>query len=172
MLLVFKTMTKDEMYRLVQSVYKEASYELAKEKHPDMEDLTEAIREEENYYVEKFLSKFLLKEEHAYCVLEENGEWVSALRLAKCDGYHFMEAMETAPAHRHKGYASKLMTEVLKYLAENHTGILRSNVRKTNVASLATHRKCGFVIEKEVGYNPIWDIYREEFYTMLHRKGE
>ena len=165
MLLAFKDMTKEDMYRMVHSVYSEASYEIAKDKHPDMQDLSEAIREEEQYFVEKFLRKFMSKNENTYYVWDTNGEWVSAFRLTKLEGYYFMEALETTPEHRRKGYASELIKAVIQKLEEDESVVIRSNVRKTNTASLAMHRKCGFVIEGETGAENC-------FYGMLYQKGQ
>lgn len=167
MLLKFEKMSKEDMYRMVHSVYIEASYENAKEKYPESEDLTEAMKQEEIYFVEKFLGKFMSKNKNSYYVLEENGVWVSALRLTKLDGYYFMEALETAPAYRKKGYAEKLISEVIMHLGEG--AVIRSNVRKTNIASLAIHKKCGFVIEQENGINPLLDTKYDDKYGMLMR---
>lgn len=169
MLLEFKKMTNEEMYRLVHDVYFEASFEIAKEKHPNLSDLTEAIREEEHYFVEKFLNKFFSKNENVYYVLEEEDKWVSALRLTKLDGFYYLEALETAPNQRKKGYASKLICEVIKLIEKNEQAVIRSNVNKTNYASLATHKKCGFVIEKENGINYILGTERENVYGMLYK---
>ena len=168
MLLVYHEMLKEEMYRMVHDVYIEASREIAKENHPELTDLTEAIKEEERYFVEKFLGKFLSMNKNTYYVLEEDGAWVSALRLTKLDGFCFMEALETPPEHRKKGYASKLIREVIRHLEENEKVVIRSNVRKTNRASLATHKKCGFVIEEENGTNPITGTQKDCFYGMLY----
>lgn len=165
MLLTFKDMSKEEMYRMVHSVYAEASYEIAKEKHPEMQDLSKAIQEEEHYFVEKFLGKFMSKDENTYYVWEENGEWVSALRLTKLEGFYFMEALETAPEHRRKGCASELIKAVIQKLEEDESVVIRSNVRKTNTASLSTHQKCGFVIEGENGTENC-------FYGMFYQKGK
>ena len=163
MLLTFKDMTKEEMYRMVHSVYPEASYEIAKEKHPEMNDLSKAIQEEESYFVEKFLGKFMSKNKNTYYVWEVDGEWVSALRLTKLDDYYFMEALETAPEHRKRGYASDLINAVIQKLEDKENVVIRSNVRKTNTASLATHQKCGFIIEGESGTDNC-------FYVMLYQK--
>ncbi len=166
MLLIFKEMSKDDMYRMVHSVYIEASYEIAKEKNPELADLSDAIKKEEFYFVEKFLGKFMSKNENTYYVLEENNKWVSALRLTKFEDFYYMEALETAPEYRKKGYACKLIQEVIRYLGEGV--VIRSNVRKTNTASLVTHKKCGFVIEEEDGFNPISGVRSDRLYGMLY----
>jgi len=171
MLRIFKEMTKEQMYRMVHSVYIEASYEIAKEKHPELEDLSEKVKEEEDYFVEKFLAKFMSKDENTYYVWEEAGEWVSALRLTKLDGFYFLEALETAPEYRKKGYAYKLIKSVIQELEAEGNVVIRSNVRKTNIASLATHKKCGFIIEEENGTNHISGVQKDYLYGMLY-KGE
>ena len=170
MLLEFTTMNEKEMYCMVHNVYSSASYEIAKGKHPETQDLAEAIREEEQYFVEKFLGKFMSKNENTYYVWEENGEWVSALRLSKLDGYYFMEALETKTEARGKGYATKLILETIALLRTRGDVILRSNVNKKNVASLSTHMKCGFEIEHENGINYISGTVRENVYGMIYRE--
>lgn len=163
-------MTKEEMYRMVHSVYSEASYEIAKDKYPEIEDLSKAIQEEEQYFVEKFLGKFMSKNVNTYYVWEENSEWVSALRLTKLDGFYFMEALETTPEHRRKGYASELIKVLIQKLEEDESVVIRSNVRKSNLASLSTHQKCGFIIEEENGTNHISGEQKDCFYGMLYKK--
>ena len=152
MLLTFKTMSKEEMYHMIHSVYSEASYDVAKKEH-------KTIREAEQYYVEKFLGRFMSGNETTYYVWEENDEWVSALRLTKLDDHYFLEALETAPEQRRKGYASQLIQTLIQKLEDKHV-IIRSKVRKTNIASLRTHQKCGFVIEET----------EDCFYRMLYQR--
>ena len=170
MLLEFTTMNEKEMYYMVHNVYSEASYEIAKDKHPEMQDLEEAIQEEEQYFVEKFLGKFMSKNENTYYVWEENGVWVSALRLTKLDGFYYMEALETAPEERGKGYATKLISETIDLLRSRGEVIIRSNVGKKNNVSHATHLKCGFEVEHENGINYITGTVRENVYGMIYRE--
>lgn len=167
MLLEFVTMNEEEMYRMVHEIYAEGSFENAKWKHPELEDLSEAIKEEEIYFM-GFLKKFFSKEENRYYVLEEGGAWVSALRLTRLDGFYYMEALETAEQHRRKGYAAKLISEVITLLKSRGTVVIRSNVSKKNEASLATHKKCGFCVEEENGINYITGERRENVFGMLY----
>ena len=118
--------------------------------------------------VEKFLGRFMSKDENTYYVWEVDGEWVSALRLTKLEGFYFLEALETAPKHRKRGYAAQLIQAVIDMLKTDGQVVLRSNVRKTNVASLATHKKCGFVIEEENGINYISGVQKDYLYGMLY----
>ena len=58
MLIQFDSMTAQEMFRMVQEIYSEGNRENAQGRNPDLEDLTEAIREEEGFFVE-FLEEFM-----------------------------------------------------------------------------------------------------------------
>lgn len=173
MLLEFNAMDEKNMYRMVHEIYSEASYEIAKEKHPEVEkieDLEDAIKEEELYFME-FLKKFMSKTNSRYYVLDVDGQWVSALRLTKIEDFYYMEALETAPEYRKKGYASQLIGEVIELLMVHREVAMRSNVNKTNVASLATHKKCGFEIEHETAINYVTGKENEKSYGMVYRAG-
>ena len=82
----------------------------------------------------------------------EDGLWVSALRLLPLGEPNtwLIGALETHPDHRRKGYAARLITDMVQYLEENHGAItLFSGIGKRNTASLQTHLRCGFIREKE-----------------------
>ena len=167
MLIEFSEMKEKEMYRLAHEIYVEASLEIAKEKCPKQENLPEAIREEEDYFV-GFLKRFMENEKNGYYVLEADGKWVSALRLTELDGFYYLEALETAPEHRRNGYAAALIDEVISLLQKRGQVVIRSNVNKSNVASLATHKKCGFRIELENGVNCLTGEERDYVYGMIY----
>ena len=76
-----------------------------------------------------------------YCVWEDAGEYVSALRLEPYRDGWLLEALETAPKRRRQGHGEKLIRAVLK---EPEFGKIYSHVNKRNGASLAIHEKCGF----------------------------
>ena len=74
-------------------------------------------------------------------VWEENGTYVSALRLEPYKDGLLLNALETAPIHRKKGYAVRLIRAV----QENMGNVkIYSHVNKRNVPSLKTHESCGF----------------------------
>jgi GNAT superfamily N-acetyltransferase len=76
-----------------------------------------------------------------YAVWTEESKYVSALRLEPYKDGLLLAALETAPQHRRKGYAKKLIEAVL---AEFEGEKIYSHVSKINEASLAVHEKCGF----------------------------
>ena len=63
-----------------------------------------------------------------------------------------LEALETAPELRRKGYAFSLMKESIRFLEAQGPVKVYSHVSKSNSASLAVHSACGFkrVIEHAV----------------------
>ncbi len=94
-----------------------------------------------------------------YFVLEEDGVWVSALRIYPVEDFFWLEALETHPAYRRRGYGTALLRQTITALAADGPVCIRDGVRKTNTASLRTHEKAGFVIEHEdeVTYLP-WTV--------------
>ena len=55
-----------------------------------------------------------------------------------------IEALETVPDERRKGYASQLITETLSFLRSKNIRKVYSHIDKRNVESLRVHIKCGF----------------------------
>jgi len=81
----------------------------------------------------------------ALCALwEVEGKYVSALRLEPYKDGLLLEALETVPDQRKKGYAAALIQDVQRYLIRQGSVKLYSHVNKRNTASLKTHEKCGF----------------------------
>ena len=72
---------------------------------------------------------------------QESGAYVSALRLEPYKDGWLLEALETAPDHRRRGWAKALMRAVLEMLGET---TVYSHVSRRNEASLRTHYACGF----------------------------
>lgn len=77
-------------------------------------------------------------------VWEENGQYVSALRLEPYKDGLLLEGLETAPLHRKKGYAGSLIHAVQENLGRQGPVKLYSHVSKRNTASFKTHEVCGF----------------------------
>ena len=166
MLHEFITMTEAEMTRLTRDIYAESCRENAQERYPD-ESLTEAIRKEEQGYI-NFFKTFFAQERNRYYILEGEGVWVCALRLTKLEDGYYLEALETPEAYRRKGLAVRLIQEVIALLRERGAVCIRSCVAKTNTASLATHKKCGFIIAQENGVDYLDHSTSPYTYGMLY----
>lgn len=76
-----------------------------------------------------------------YAIWQEQGAYMSALRLEPYKDGLLLAALETAPQHRRKGYACRLIRAVLTEFAGNK---IYSHVSKQNLPSLAVHEICGF----------------------------
>ncbi len=169
MLLEFKKMTEEELHRLTHDVYPEGCLINAKWRYPDKIDLSAAIEEEANYFAAFLREKFFAKENNTYYVLEVDGQWVSALRLTKLDDFYYLEALETPPLQRKKGYASRILNEVIDHLKQDGVVIIRDNVAKENEASLATHYKCGFRVELEEAVNFLSGKKNPNAYGLIYK---
>lgn len=84
-----------------------------------------------------------------YYIWQEGGAYVSALRLEPYKDGVLLEALETRPQLRRKGYGQALVRAVLNQVP----GKIYSHVHKRNTASLGLHEKCGFLrISEQAAY--------------------
>lgn len=98
------------------------------------------LRAEREFY--DYLREDFFRQQGAfYAVWTEQRSYVSALRLEPYKDGWLLEALETAPDDRKKGYAKRLMGEVLEYMGQ---AVVYSHVSRRNEASLRTHYACGF----------------------------
>ena len=140
--------------RKLMDVYSESNYENTDYFYPDEEDKGLAVQKVEAGFLNFLEKEFFDLKEATYWVLEKNGVWVSALRTSKIrDGLYFLEALETRPDDREKGYGSLLLAGVLGEMKKDGPFRLCDCVSKKNVASLRTHEKCGFRIVSDAGYD-------------------
>ena len=90
----------------------------------------------------QYLQEVFFPTPDAICAIwEENGKYISALRLEPYKDGLLLEGLETHPAHRKKGHAAALIAAVQQHFG---TAKIYSHVNKRNIASLKTHEKCGF----------------------------
>lgn len=135
------------------AVYAESNFENTDYFYPEITDKTEAVKKVEYNFCNYIKTEFL-NLTNIYYVWEHDGIWVSALRLNYVkDNIYFLEALETAPDFRKQGYATQLLTAVINDLKTKGTFKICVCVGKNNIASLHTHKKCGFNIVSENGYD-------------------
>jgi len=79
-----------------------------------------------------------------YAVWEEDGRYVSALRMEPYRDGLLLEALQSAPEMRNKGLATKLLMQTLNYVACMGVKPVYSHIDKANYASMRVHEKCGF----------------------------
>ena len=100
--------------RKLMDVYAESNLENTDFFCPEEPDKEAAVRMVESGFLD-FLKNEFFKEPEAICwVLEEDGVWVSALRICRIpEGPYYLEALETRPDRRRQGYGVRLLSEVL-----------------------------------------------------------
>lgn len=104
----------------------------------------------------RFLAEFIREPGRLAAVEEEQGRWASALRaIETAPGAWFLEALETDPELRGRGHARRLLNNVAEYVSRRGGRQLACLIRRTNQASIAAHRACGFQPTDKAPVN--WD---------------
>ncbi len=99
-----------------------------------------SLRAEQEMY--QYLREgFFTRPGDRYCLWEEGGQVLSALRLQTYRDGLLLEALETAPAYRRQGCARALVQAVL---AEADSPKVYVHIENGNKTSILLHEKCGF----------------------------
>lgn len=138
-MLYIATKMQELNFSQLMAVYEDGNRENGEVFFPDLSEGQQMIRAEQSFY-EYLREGFFSVSGAVYALWVEDGNYVSALRLEPYEDGLLLEALETAPAQRRKGYAEQLMRAVQAQFPEK----IYSHVSKRNVASLAVHEKCGF----------------------------
>ena len=139
MLILIKAM-KELNFGQLMAVYAQSNRENGQEFWPELPQGQQLLRAEQDFY--QYLRESFFVTEGAYCaVWAEKGKYVSALRLEPYQDGLLLEALETAPDHRRKGYAAALIRAVQE-LPEVEK--IYAHVYKKNTPSLRTHERCEF----------------------------
>ena len=145
MLIVANKMSDLDFSQLMQ-VYCESNWENGKEIYPDELPEKAFLLAREDFY--NYLQEdFFPHRSAVYYIWTRDGEYLSALRLEKYEDGLLLQALETRPDMRGRGFAGTLMKNVLKQLPSGCK--IYSHVSLRNEASLAVHSSCGFSREKE-----------------------
>lgn len=131
----------DELsFRDLMEIYAESNLENAQELWPQLSEGEGILRVEQDFY--RYLREVFFPVPGAvYCIWEEAGRYISALRLEPYRDGLLVEALETAPADRCMGYGARILQAAQQLAGEKK---LYSHVGKRNTASLQTHLRCGF----------------------------
>lgn len=159
--------------RKLMDIYAESNIENVDYFYPNTADKTAALALVEEGFLKFLKTDFFVQPNSTYYILEEEGSWVSALRLSLVENHdcsrYYIEALETRPESRHKGYASKLLEEVIETLKHEGPFILCDCVSKHNELSLKTHVKCGFQIVYNEGFDYLQNKVDHYCYGMEYR---
>ena len=138
MLYIADKMNKLNFAQLM-DVYAEGNAENGADMWPELPREQRLLRAEQAFY--QYLAEVCVHASGAVCALwQVEGVYVSALRLEPYQDGLLLEALETAPDQRRKGYAEKLIRAVQAAFPQR----IYSHVSKKNASSLAIHKKCGF----------------------------
>ena len=114
-----------------------------------------------------FLQDFVKNPKQLILVEVSDDEWVSALRaIETMEGHWFLEAVETKPEKRKKGFGKNLLYHTIDYLKNIGMKELTCTISKNNFKSQALHRKCGFLPTNKPPVN-CWGELEEG--TILYR---
>lgn len=139
MLIIAKSM-KDLSFSALMEIYIEGNMENGQDNYPEEPEYRQIMLVEQDFY--NYLSQVFFRTDGAvYLIWEERGKYVSALRLEPYQDGLLLEALETAPDQRQKGYAKTL---ILAALGEFDGKKIYSHVSKRNTTSIRTHEVCGF----------------------------
>lgn len=147
MLKIFSSLSELNTEQLMK-VYWEYNQENGAKRHPDCGFDYQRQRAEDDFL--RYLSEdFFLHKDAQYAVWLHDKAYVAALRFEPYMDGLLIEALETSPHERRKGYAYMLLSSTLHYLKTTLYTVVYSHIHKGNVASLAVHKKCGFQKESE-----------------------
>lgn len=148
------------------AVYEEGNIENGRMNYPNYSESEQVLAAEQDFY--QFLKDFFLNSGCYYYVLSDKGYYVSALRIEPYKDGYLLEALETKPKLRGKGYAQTLVLEMLKSLSTENETTVYSHISKTNAISIAVHEKCAF--EKILDYAAYIDgSVNNRAYTYCYR---
>ena len=130
-------------FSALMGVYIEGNTESGQELYPDRSPFEQLRLAEEDFY--RYLTEDFFRQKDAlYFVLTEGNIYVSALRVEPYQDGLLLQALETCPDMRRRGYAKRLMTDAIQYLKNNGYKKVYSHVSASNQPSLKTHYGCGF----------------------------
>ena len=153
--------------RKLMDIYSESNYDNTEYFYPDEKDKEKAVKLVETNFCDFLKNDFFKREDSVYWIYEENGEWLSALRTNMVEPRLFyIEALETPPEIRKKGYAAHLINLVLENLKKEGSFRVCDCVSKKNTASLKTHEKCGFKIVSDKGYDYLSNEESDRDYSL------
>ena len=111
----------------------------------------EQVKKAESEFLKYLREDFFTVPGNRYCVLEtEEGEWAAALRISEKGEYLWLEALETRPDLRRRGYGKAILREVLSETRRE----IRDQVSRKNQPSLRTHFAAGFTILEDPARDP------------------
>lgn len=166
MLIIAQTLAELDFPQLM-NIYIEANREHGEDLWPE-KSIEEQISLSEQDFLAFLQNQFFTKSDALYMIWVEQGKYISALRLEPFRDGLLLEALETLPEERRKGYACKLITAMQKWSSGLDIAGIYAHVSKQNLPSLKTHIRCGFEIFMDHSvYND--GTHNDRAYTMRYQ---
>ena len=122
------------------AVYEEGNRENGAEFYPNLMEGQQLLEAEQDFY-HYLRTAFFTNSGDRYCIWQENGIYLSALRLQSYQDGLLLEALETHPQYRKQGYAKKLIRAALEMVECDKVYV---HISRRNASSIAVHTACGF----------------------------
>lgn len=142
-MLKLATRIRELNFYALMDVYREGNREIGAATYPHADEAEQLLQAEQDFY-QYLVQCFFMVDGAVYAMWEENGKYLSALRLEPYADGLLLAALETALEYRRQGYACKLMQAVQDWLSQHGTIKVYSHVSRTNEASQRAHCNCGF----------------------------
>lgn len=122
------------------AVYEEGNRENGEDFFSQLSPAEQLIRAEQAFYT--YLTEdFFRQQDAGYYIWSADGQYVSALRLEPYRDGLLLEALETHPAQRGRGYAKQLVQAAMEAADAEKVYV---HISRRNAPSIAVHTACGF----------------------------
>lgn len=149
-------------FNKLMDVYEESNWENLSMVESDIDEKSDKnilYQKVRQAYTDYLKNDFLKSGKNYMAILIDEKTYLSALRLYDEGKFFLIEALETNPSFRRKGYGGKLLSKVLDNFANREE--IRSEVGKNNKKSLKLHKKLGFKIKEEKERNYLL-VFKED----------
>ena len=152
------------------AVYRGSALENCREMYPDEPTDQGALARYEADHLAYMTGPFWEEGGVLLVLAGEDGRYLAAAKLYPWtgEGCWHIEALETRPGERRKGFGLRLLREAQGWLERAGGGTLLSDVGKGNLASLRTHEAAGFCRAREEWAEPDGSLTSERC-TMVYR---
>lgn len=164
-MLLYAKSLKDLSFSKLMAVYLECNRENGAELAPE-EPLERQDQIAEDMFYDYLKNTFFQEKKARYYIWAEGERYVSALRMEPFQDGYLLEALETAPEERRKGYGRKLVLAALDALSKEFSGNIYSHVSKKNIPSMQLHKSCGFIEHLDYAHY-IDDSVNHRAYTLV-----
>ena len=147
--LITNEIDKVDLEKLM-DIYEESNWEnlsmveSEKDKLSDKNILYQKVRENYKSYLK---NEFLKDGKNFLAIFKDDKAYLAALMIYDEGDFYLLEALETRPDARRRGYGEELVKGLISCLGNDIE--IRSEVSKSNQKSLALHKKLGFEIKEE-----------------------